>query len=256
MAELNRSPAANSEAQNIHHPPIGARSIIERALSSGKKALLEYEAEDLARRYKIPVASSGLAKTEKEAASLSRRLGYPVVMKIVSPDILHKTDVGGVKVNIGSDREARETFRTILRNAKRARKGADLIGVLVQKMAQRSSNEFVVGATRDPQFGPTVMFGLGGIYIEIFKDVSFRLAPVSETDSMKMMREIKSSALLTGFRGSKPLDMVSASRVIRAVGEIMLDFDSIDSIDINPLFIYPRGVLAPDVRILLKGGNR
>ncbi len=171
-------------------------------------------------------------------------------MKIVSPDIVHKTDAGGVIVNIGSPTEARSAFRKILRNAKHANKNADIKGIYVQKMAPKS-HEFVVGATRDPQFGPTVMFGFGGIYVEIFKDVSFGLTPVSEEDALSMMQETKSAKLLTGFRGAKPLDQKSAAQVIQSVGKIMTDFPQIDSIDVNPLFIYPKGVLATDVRIIL-----
>ncbi|HZW58622.1 MAG TPA: acetate--CoA ligase family protein [Nitrososphaerales archaeon] len=231
--------------------PSKAKSFIDAAVEARRTSLLEYEAEQVAKQYRIPVAKGGLATTEKQAVLLARGIGLPVVMKIVSPDILHKSDVGGVIVNLNSFPEVRKAFAEIMRNAKRANRKAEIKGVYVQKMAPKSY-EFVVGGLRDPQFGPTVMFGLGGIYVEIFKDVSFRIAPVSEEDAQSMMKEIKSSQLLTGFRGSKPLDTKAAALVLQAVGQIMFDFEEIDSIDINPLFIYPRGVMATDVRIILK----
>ena len=227
-----------------------ASKIIEGATADGRNSLLEYEAEELARLYKMPVVEGALAKTEKEALAVSKRIGFPVVMKIVSPDIVHKTDAGGVIVNIVSSSGSREAYRKILQSVKRVNRKADVRGIYVQKMAPKS-HEFVVGATRDPQFGPTVMFGLGGIYVELFKDVSFRLAPVSREDALSMMRETKSSKILDGFRGEKPLDRQNAARVVQTIGQIMTDLPQVDSIDVNPLFIYPRGVLATDVRIIL-----
>ena len=226
-------------------------SIINRSIANGAQSLLEPDAEKLASSYGIPVAKSKVASSEREAASFSKKLGYPVAMKIVSPNVLHKTDVGGVKVNIKSQTEAMGAYRTIVRNVLRSNRNADVVGVLVQKMAPQG-HEFVVGATRDPQFGPTVMFGLGGIYVELFKDVSFRFAPVSEKDSIRMIMELKSSPLLTGFRGSRPLDVIATAEVIRSVGKMIVDNEGIESIDINPLFVYPKGVLATDVRVILR----
>lgn len=225
--------------------------ILRAADLRGATALLENEAELLAKQYGIPVATSLLAKSAAESTKASRRLGFPLVMKIVSKDILHKSDVGGVKTNVSSASAVRQAYGEILRSAKKANPKAEIAGVLVQKMGPKGF-EFVVGANRDPQFGPTVMFGLGGIYVELLKDVSFRLAPLSDKEAISMMYEIKSSALLDGFRGSKPLDVRSAARTIVAVGKLMEDHDEIDSIDINPLFVYPKGALAVDVRIILK----
>jgi acetate---CoA ligase (ADP-forming) subunit beta len=228
-----------------------ALAIIQTALKDGRTSLLEYEAEDIAKQYGITVAPSGLAKSEKDAGSISKKLGFPLAMKIVSQDILHKSDIGGVKTNINSPKDAKKAYSEILRNSKKAQRRARISGILVQKMAPKGP-EFVVGGTRDPQFGPTVMFGLGGIYVELFKDVSFRIAPVNEDEAISMMKETKSYSLLTGFRGSKPLDVKAAARTLMAIGELMLDQSEIDSIDINPLFIYPKGTLAVDVRFILK----
>jgi acetyl-CoA synthetase (ADP-forming) len=212
---------------------------------------LEPDAEKLASAYGIPVAKSGTATSVTQALSLSKKIGYPVVMKIVSPDVLHKTDMGGVRVNIKAPSEVREAYRAILGNTLRYKKDANVAGILVQKMAT-TGHEFVIGATRDPQFGPTVMFGLGGIYVELFRDVSFRFAPVSEKDSFEMIKELKAAPLLTGFRGSRPLDISATSSAIRSVGSMIVDNKDIDSIDINPIFVYSRGVMATDVRIILR----
>jgi acetate---CoA ligase (ADP-forming) subunit beta len=227
-----------------------AAKIIDRALSEGRTSLLETEAEGIARSFGINVARSALARNVDEAVQFSKRIGLPVVMKIVSPDILHKSDIGGVVPNVETLAEVRSAYADITRNAKKSNRKARIDGILIQKMAPKTS-EFVVGAVRDPQFGPTLMFGLGGIYVELFKDVSFRLAPISKAEAIKMMAETKSSKLLTGFRGSKPLDQDSAASAIVAVGEMMSKLRSIESIDINPLLVYPKGSTAVDVRIIV-----
>jgi acyl-CoA synthetase (NDP forming) len=228
-----------------------ALNVIQKAISEGRKSLLEYESEAVAKEYGISVAQGELATNEDEALKVARRIGFPLVMKIVSPDILHKSDIGGVKTDVGSEVDVRKSFKEILNNAKTKDK-ARIIGIYVQRMAPKA-NEFVVGGLRDPQFGPTVMFGLGGIYVEIFKDVSLRLAPLSKEEAVSMVKEIKSAPLLMGFRGSKPLDLDSVGRTIVAVGEIMNNLNDVDSIDINPLLVYEKGTIAVDVRIILKG---
>jgi acetate---CoA ligase (ADP-forming) subunit beta len=216
--------------------------------------LFEYEADEVAKLYDIPTVRAGLAETEKRALLLARKIGFPIVMKIVSPDIIHKTDAGGVVVGINSTSDVRKAFRDIIKNVKKAKKNADIKGIYVQRMAPKTQ-EFVAGGTRDPQFGPTVMFGLGGIYVELYKDVSFRLAPLSDEEALGMMQEIKAAPLLTGFRGSKPLDMKACAGVIRAVGRMMDEIKQIDSVDINPLLVYEKGSKAVDVRIILVSGN-
>ncbi len=229
--------------------------IIRQARHSGKTSLLEHEAERVASEYGIKVARSEVASSEKQAILLAKKFGLPVAMKIVSQDIIHKTDVGGVKAGISSISGVRQAYGEIIRNAKKANSKANVRGVLVQEMAPKSY-EFVVGGVRDPQFGPTIMFGLGGIYVELFKDVAFRLAPISTEEALSMMNEVKSSKLLKGFRGARPLDTQSAAKTIANVGRLMLEQPEVESIDINPLFIYEKGVLAVDVRIILsRAGN-
>lgn len=228
-----------------------ASAILSSAFEAGMKSLLESEADRVVRQYGIKVAASALARDKTELEPIARRLGFPVVLKIVSKDVQHKSDVGGVRTGIASLRQAREAYESILANVKRASPKADVAGILVQKMAP-AGTEFVIGGTRDRQFGPAVMFGLGGIYVELFRDVSFRLAPLSEDEAFGMIMETKASRLLTGFRGSGPLDEEAAARTIVALGALMVEHPEIDSVDINPLFVYPKGVLAVDVRILLK----
>jgi succinyl-CoA synthetase beta subunit len=227
-----------------------AFSYIKTALQSGRTSLLEFEAEEIAKQYGIPVPKSGLASSETQAVRIAKQIGYPVVMKIASPDILHKTDAGGVLVNVSSNAELKSGFRQILRNARRVSKSAKIMGIYIQKM-ESITNEFVVGGIRDHQFGPCVMFGLGGIYVELYKDVQFRLAPLTVDGALEMMRGIKAAQLLTGYRGSKGLDIREGARVIHEVGEMLTDLEEIESIDINPLLINEKGCKALDVRVIL-----
>lgn len=220
------------------------------ALSEKRTSLYEDEAEALARAFGIPVVQSKLAGSTKQAVKFANQLGYPVVMKIVSRKVLHKSESGGVYVDIRSATEVGRTFHLLTDGVKRRIRDVDIRGVLVQKMAPRT-HEFVIGGMKDPQFGSTVMFGLGGTYVELFKDVTFRLAPITEVEARQMMSEIKSAPLLFGFRGSKPLDVSSAARAILDVGRILHDIPEVGSVDMNPFLIYPHGCLAVDVRITL-----
>jgi succinyl-CoA synthetase beta subunit len=228
-----------------------AMKIVNSAKASSRSVLFEHESDAIARHFGIIVAKSGIARKTNEVIGIAKRIGFPLAMKVVSQDVIHKSDIGAVVLNIGSPSEARKSFSVILKNVKKAYPRARIEGVLLQKMARRGF-EFVVGATRDAQFGPTVMFGLGGIYVELFKDVSFRLAPLSKKEAVSMMNETKASALFRGFRGSTPLDVNSGAETLVAVGKMMAEIDAIESIDMNPLFIYPKGSMAVDVRILLK----
>ena len=228
-----------------------ASKIFRSAVYSGRAALLEREADSVAKSYGLRVPPSGLARTEGELAPLAKKLGFPLALKIASSDVIHKSDIGGVVAGVTSLKDARSAYREILHNVKAAKPRAVLSGVLVQKMAPKG-NEFVVGGTRDPQFGPAVMFGLGGIYVELFRDVSFRLAPLTEDDALEMVKQTKASRLMEGLRGSRPLDARAAAKAIVAVGDMMADHPDVDSIDVNPLFVYPHGALAVDVRVLLR----
>lgn len=214
--------------------------------------LTEEEASALLRKYGIPTVDGRLAKSREEAVQAAEELGYPVVLKIVSPDILHKTDAGGVLLGIEDGEGLRKGYREVLRNAREYKPEARIQGVLVQKQAPRG-REVIVGAVQDPQFEGVVMFGLGGVFVEVLKDVSFRIAPIDEKEALSMIEEIKGYPLLTGFRGEEKSDIEALAGIISAVSRMIMDERDIKEMDINPLLVYPRGALAVDVRMIREG---
>ncbi len=228
-------------------------AIIDRVRSDGRRVLLESEAKDLVKCYGVAVAPTKLARTEEEAVRIANELGYPVVLKIASPDITHKTDVGGVIMNVKSDSEVEDAFRTIIANVRRYAPQAAIHGVVVQKMVPKG-REVIIGTTKDPEFGHLIMFGLGGIYTELFRDVSFRLAPLSTYEAREMIAETKAYTLLKGFRGEKPADIESIVNTLLRVSKLVIDVPQIVEMDINPLFVYDEGAgsLAIDVKIVIE----
>ena len=228
-----------------------AAKIIYDALNEGREFLLPSEAAKVAEAYGIPTLSKPLAKNLEEAEELAVKIGFPLVMEVESPQIIHKTDVGGIKVGINSLEDVRKTFKEIMENVSKARPDAEIKGIIVRKMAVQG-REVAVGMHRDPIFGPLIMFGSGGIYIELYKDVSFRVAPLDTVSIDEMMQETKIYKLLTGFRGERKGDIQSVKDVIARVSQLALDFPEITDIDINPLFVYEKGCMAIDVKILLK----
>ena len=231
----------------------GALVIIEEAKRQNRRVLLEHEAKEVVKHYGIPIAPTKLAMNEERAVEIARKLGYPVVVKIASPDITHKSDIGGVVVGLKSDEEVIEAFRTVILNAKRYVPAATIQGVVVQKMVPKG-REVIIGATKDPVFGHILMFGLGGVYVELFKDVSFRLAPLSLREAREMVTETKAYALLRGFRGEPPADINALVNVLLRVSKLVTDIPQIVEMDINPLFVYEEGVgaIAVDVRIIIE----
>ena len=229
-----------------------ARRIIEKVREERRKVLLEVEAKELIRAYGIPTPLTVLVKTEDEAVEAANKIGYPVVLKVSSPQILHKTDIGGVVLNINSDREVREAFRTILNRARKYVPRAVLYGITVQKMVPRG-REVIIGVSKDPTFGYLIMFGSGGIYANLFRDVSFRLTPVTLGEVKEMLRETKAYAILKGIRGEPPADISSVINVILRVNQLIQDIPEIVEMDINPLFVYEEGegCLALDVKIVI-----
>ena len=228
--------------------------IVSKALSEGRKKLLEHEAMAILEHFGIPVAPYGFARSEEEAVEIAEKIGYPVVLKIVSPDISHKTDVGGVIVGIRSDNDARNAYRKIMENVRKRAPSARIEGVLVQKMAEPGYVEVIVGATRDNTFGPVIMFGLGGIFVEVLKDVSFRVAPLTEEDADSMIREIKSYRILEGYRGMPPRDLEAIKKIIMRTSELMLNLEEVQDLDLNPIMLYEkgRGAVVVDARIILR----
>ncbi|HHY34035.1 MAG TPA: CoA-binding protein [Firmicutes bacterium] len=223
--------------------------IFRRVREDGRDLLLGPEACEVAEAYGIPAAPSRLAKTSDEAVRFARELGYPVVMKIASPDILHKTDVGGVRVGIKSGDEVAKAFDEIVSNSRKAEPKARIYGVEIQKMMP-SGHEIIIGMTKDPTFGPLVAFGSGGILVNLLKDAAFRLArglTRAEVDSM--IRETKAYTILKGFRGAPPDDLEAVALAIGRTAQLVRDFDQIVEMDINPVFAYPKGLSALDVKI-------
>jgi len=228
-----------------------AKKIITGALESGRTALLEPEAKRLITKYGISTPSFSVSTTEQEAVEAAERLGYPLVMKIVSPDIIHKTEVGGVKLGVTNPEQVRERYNQILRSAGLKAPAARIVGILIQHMAPPST-EVIVGALRDPQFGPAVMFGLGGVFVELLNDVSFRVAPIDKDEAWEMMQEVKGIPLLTGYRGSRLLDVKAVARTLASVSGMITDLDEIEQMDLNPVMVYESGVSVVDARIILR----
>ncbi|NMC28658.1 MAG: acetate--CoA ligase family protein [Pelolinea sp.] len=231
-----------------------ALAVIEKARQDGRSALTEMEAKQVFEAYQMPVTHSRVAKSEDEAVKLAKEIGYPLVMKIVSPQILHKSDAGGVKVNIKDEAAVRSAYQQILKNAKAYKADADIHGILVQEMAPMGT-EVILGSVNDATFGPTVMFGLGGIFVEVLKDVTFRVAPFSKKQALEMMAEIKGAPILRGVRGEQPRDMDALADTICKYAHMVLDLaDEISESDANPVLVYEqgKGLKVADARMLLK----
>jgi acetyltransferase len=231
-----------------------AMEIINKARAEVRDSLTEIEAKQVFAMYGLPVTSTSLSTTEDEAVALANKIGFPIVMKIVSPDILHKSDAGGVKVNIKDEKSVREAFRTILTNAKAYKADARIHGIAIQEMAPWGT-EVILGSVNDPTFGPTMMFGLGGIFVEVLKDVTFRVAPVSNDQAMRMLSEIRGAPILSGVRGEAPRDKMAMADTVCHYSTMILDLASeISESDANPVLVYEegKGIKVVDARIILK----
>ena len=225
--------------------------IINQAKKEGRKALLESEAKTICTEYGIPVTKFCLAKSEKEAAAQADQIGYPIVLKIVSPDIIHKTEAGGVLINLKNAAEVSAGYRKIIENAAKYKSDAEIVGVLVQEMAPQST-EVIVGAIKDPQFGQTVMFGLGGIFVELLKDVSFRVAPLTAEDAKEMILQLKAYPLLNGYRNTPLADIDALVAILCNTSHLVMDFPEIKELDLNPIMTYSKGAKTVDARIILE----
>lgn len=227
------------------------KEIIAVARKENRTFLLEPESKQLMKEIGVVTTDFRVAKNAKEAITAAKDIGFPIVMKILSPQIIHKTDAGGVKLNISSEKETEEAFKEILANAKKYDSKADIRGVLIEKMVTPST-EIIVGVTRDPTFGPAIMFGLGGIFVELLKDVSFRIAPIKEEDALEMIHEIKALPMLQGFRGGPNVKLEQIVDVLMKISKLTIDYmDDILEIDLNPIFAYEDKILTVDARIIL-----
>ena len=231
-----------------------ALDVIAKVRASGRTAMTEIESKKVFSAYGLPVVNTELATSEDHAVALAEKIGYPIVLKIVSPDILHKSDAGGVKVNINTEAEVREAYQTILANAKAYKADADIHGVLIQEMAPWAT-ETIVGSVNDATFGATVMFGLGGIFVEVMKDVTFRVAPIPLKEAETMLNEIRGAAILDGTRGESPRDKQALAEVITQYAFMVSDLaDEVLETDANPILVYEEGsgVRVVDARMILK----
>ncbi|WP_432738239.1 acetate--CoA ligase family protein [Maridesulfovibrio sp. FT414] len=227
----------------------GARDVVESALRSGRAELVEFQARDIVTAYGLPSPESDLARSGDEAAAIAGQLGYPVVLKIASPEISHKSDVDGVRVGLNSAEEVRAAFWDITARTQRLRPDVYIAGCLVQQMVSPGSREVIVGFRRDRQFGPLLMFGLGGVHVEILKDISFRLAPLSVEDAGDMVREIRSYMLLKGVRGGEPVDFDAITDVLIRMSCLAEDFPEIYEAEFNPVLVSAEEALVADARM-------
>ncbi len=225
--------------------------VFAQARKERRKYLLEPEAKIVCMEYGIPVTRFKVALTQDEASGFADQIGYPVVLKIVSPDILHKWDLGGVILNLKNTNDVKNAYDKILENAKRHKPDAKIVGVLVQEMAP-SSTEVIVGSIKDPQFGPALMFGLGGVFVEVLKDVTFRIAPITETDAREMITEVKGYPILKGYRGQPPADINAIVEILMNTSRLVIDHMEIKELDLNPIMVYENGAKTVDARIILE----
>ena len=229
------------------------KDIIKQALGENRFKLLEHEAFDLAKYYGIPTPNAVLVKSPKEAYDLADRVGYPIALKVVSPDISHKSDVGGVKLGLMNREDTAKAVEEMLRTVPTKAPNARIAGIIMYKMAPPGL-EVIVGGVRDNVFGAAVMFGLGGIFVEVLKDVSFRISPLSREDAIEMIEEIKASKILSGYRGQPPVDVHAIADIIMKTSKLLMENEEIESIDLNPVIAYPKGAIAVDVRVILRKG--
>jgi acetyl-CoA synthetase (ADP-forming) len=225
--------------------------IIKQAKKEGRKVLLEPEAKLICMEYGIPVTKFKVASNEAQAAEYANEIGYPVVLKIVSPDIIHKSDAGGVMINLKNPSDVQKAYGKILENVKKYNANAKIVGVLVQEMAPQST-ETIVGAIKDPQFGQTIMFGLGGIFVELLKDVNFRIAPITTDDAKEMITQLKAYPLLKGFRNSPPADIDALISILLNTSRLVMENPEIKELDLNPVLAYQSGAKTVDARIILE----
>src|SRR5438034_11519653 len=223
--------------------------VLDKVKADGRTSLTAPEGKLVCDAYGIAVPKEGVAASAAEAAKLAAAMGFPVVLKIVSPEILHKTEAGGVLVGVKSADEAQKGYDTIIANAKKYNAKANLLGVQVQQMIG-GGQEVIIGAVTDPSFGKVVAFGLGGVLVEVLKDVTFRLAPASKEDALGMLDGIAAAPILKGVRGAEAVSRDALAAIIQSVSQLVSDFPEISEMDLNPVFATPKGATAADVRIV------
>jgi acyl-CoA synthetase (NDP forming) len=239
----------SDEDGKFNSKPFEISDYLTKVMKNQRNVLTLEESRKVFEHWGIPVNKSGLATTEDEAVKQAAEIGFPVVMKIVSPQVIHKTEVNGVRVNVNSEADVRKIYSELIDGTKQKMPEAEITGVLVEEMVK--GTEFIIGTTEDPQFGQMIMFGVGGIFVEVYKDVSFRLIPITTGDAYDMLDEIKGKALLNGVRGLPEADSKQLVNILMKVSELVKNNPEIQEMDINPLMITNTGAVAADARILL-----
>jgi len=229
-------------------------TIIRSVLNENRTFLMEHESKDLIAKYDIPVGEYKVIKDEDGAVKFSNKIGYPVVAKLMSPDIIHKTEAGIIKLNLNSDEEVRKAYKEVIKNGKNYNYEAQIEGVNIQKMIEKGIVEIIIGSMRDINFGPVLMFGLGGIFVEIFKDVSYRVCPISQDEANKMIRSIKAFPLLDGYRGQPKADNERIIDTLLKCCRLLIENPEIEQLDLNPVIVFEkgRGLMVVDARIILR----
>lgn len=228
--------------------------IIERARSEARVFLTEIESKELLRQAGINTIDTKLATSKSETVSISKQLSFPVALKIASPDIVHKNDAGGVRLGLETPEQVGKAYDEILANVSQKHPQARVQGVSVQRMAPPGT-EVIIGMSKDAQFGPVLMFGLGGVWVEILDDTSLRVIPVTKKDAREMIREIKGYQLLTGYRGQEPVDISKLEELLLAVSEFAEQNPILKELDLNPVIAYSDSAVAVDARVILEDSS-
>ncbi len=230
-------------------------AIFSTAVGEGRNSLLETESIELLKAYGIRVPEARVAKDSKEAMRLAEEIGWPIAMKVVSPDILHKSDTGGVKLGLENSHQVERAFEEIVKFAQKVTRRSRVLGTMISPMAP-PGQECIIGMIRDRQFGPVMMFGLGGIFVEVLKDVSFRVVPLAEEDIEAMVKEIKGFKVLTGIRGETPKDISAIKKIISKLSQLAMEHPEIEEVDLNPVIVHEEGASIVDARVIIRGGKK
>lgn len=225
-------------------------TIIQKVLKEGRSFMLVNEAQQICNLHHIPTPRSHVTLNANEAVLKAKDIGFPVALKVISPQILHKSDAGGVILNIRDEEELKAEFEKLVAEVGRREPSAKVVGILIEKMVPPST-EVIVGGIRDRQFGPSIMFGIGGIFTEIYDDVAFRVAPIDKIDALNLVHELKGSKILEGTRGKPPADLDSIVSVLINASNLMMEHDAISQLDLNPVIVYSDSVCAVDSRIVI-----
>ncbi|KKM66942.1 hypothetical protein LCGC14_1476120 [marine sediment metagenome] len=221
--------------------------VLKKKIESSQTVLTEFESKELLEEIGIVVPDQSLTSSKEETVSAAEKIGFPVVLKLMAGDVIHKSDTGAVKLNLKTREEVEEAYDTLMKIPAQAEKK-----VSVQNMAKEPITELIIGMTTDPQFGPALMFGIGGILVELLEDVSFRIAPITEYDANEMIKEIKGFPILDGYRGKPKADLDAIVETLLKISALVVEHEEINEMDLNPVFIYEKGLICVDARIILK----